>query len=288
MAEAPAPAVYFDTHAHLADPSFGGELDPLLDRAGEAGVDTVVAVGYDLFTSETSVALAGRPGIWAAVGIHPNSASEATSEALARIGALARDPKVVAVGETGLDYYRDRVAPETQRRVFEAHLLLADRVDKPVVVHDREAHGDVLRMLVEWAAGRRVRGKRSVPGVLHCFSGDIDLAEAAIAAGFLISFAGSLTYRSGSGLSEVASRVDLGSIVLETDCPYLTPERTLKPSPRRRDRNEPANVVITAERLAALRGLPVVEVARRTSANARRLFGLEASAVAGQPADRTS
>jgi len=282
MAEAAAPAVYFDTHAHLADPALSGEADALLRRARDAGVELVVAVGYDLPTSEASVELARRAGIWAAVGIHPNSASAADPAALARIGDLARDPRVVAVGETGLDYYRDRVSPTAQRRAFESHLAIADAVDKPVVVHDREAHEDVLRTLLAWALERSRRGKRSVPGVLHCFSGDLGMAEAAIEAGLLISFAGNLTYRSASKLADVARRVDLGAVVVETDCPYLAP------APRRGGRNEPCNVVLVAERLAELRGLPVIEVARQTTANALRLFGLETSMAVGQPADRAS
>jgi TatD DNase family protein len=282
MADAAAPAVYCDTHAHLADPALSGEADAAIQRALEAGVRRVVAVGYDLATSEASLALARRDGVWAAVGIHPNSASDADPASLARIGELARDPRVVAIGETGLDYYRDRVPPDVQRRAFEAHLAIADAVDKPVIVHDREAHGEVLRILLEWARARRLHGKRSVPGVLHCFSGDLGMAEAAIDAGFVISFAGNLTYRSAAGLAEVSRQVDLDAVVVETDCPYLAP------APRRGERNGPRNVALVAERLADLRGLPVVEVARRTTANALRLFGLDAPTHARPTADRTS
>ncbi len=281
MAGAPAPAVYFDTHAHLADPALLGDVDAALEHARDAGVGLVAAVGYDLATSEASLDLARREGVWAAVGIHPNSASRADDGALARIVELASDSRVVAIGETGLDYYRDRVPADAQRRAFEAHLALADAVDKPVIVHDREAHGDVLRMLQEWARARKLRGKRSVPGVLHCFSGDLAMAEQAIDSGLVISFAGNLTYRSAAGLAEVARRVDLDAVVIETDCPYLAP------TPRRGERNEPRNVALVAARLAELRGLPVVEVARRTTANALRLFGLDSPRPASLTSDRT-
>ena len=282
MAEALALASYFDTHAHLADPALVGEFDAVLSRAADAGVGMVVAVGYDLATSEASVALARREGVWAAVGIHPNSASEADDASMSRIGELARDSRVVAIGETGFDYYRDRAAPDVQRRLFAAHLDLADAVDKPVIVHDRDAHGDVLEMLLDWARERKRRGKRSAPGVLHCFSGDLAMAEAAIDAGLVISFAGNLTYKSATALAEVAGQVDLDSVVVETDCPYLAPV------PRRGERNEPRNVALVAARLAELRGLPVVEVARRTTANALRLLGLDAPTPIRQTADRTS
>lgn len=257
-----------DTHAHLVDAAFEVDRDAVLSRAMSSGVTLIVAVGVDLESSRRSVGLARQvAGVVASVGIHPHDALAVSADALAELRQLAAEPRVVAIGETGLDYYR-RLAPvDAQRRALEAHLGIADDLDKPVVIHDRDAHDDLLAILVPWARGRRAAGRRSHPGVLHCFSGDLAMAEKAVAAGFSIGFGGTLTYPRSDALAEVARRVDLDDIVLETDSPYLAP------SPLRGRRNEPANIVHVAKRLAKLRGLTLEIAANRTSANARRLFG---------------
>jgi TatD DNase family protein len=258
-----------DTHAHVADPAFDADRDEVLATAAARGVQLVVAVGADLDSSRESFDLARSvAGVLAVVGIHPHDAAQATPEALDQVRRWAADPQVVGLGETGLDYYRGRATRDAQLRALEAHLAIADEVDKPVVVHDRDAHADLLEILLPWAERRRQAGKRSAPAVLHCFSGDLAMAEQAIAAGLFVSFAGNVTFGNAGPLAEVARRLDLDWVVLETDCPYLSP------SPLRGRRNEPANVLVTAQWLADQRGLTLREIAERTTANARRLFGL--------------
>lgn len=258
----------FDTHAHLYDDQFEADLDEVIFRANDAGIRLIVAVGVDLESSRHSLRIAqANDGIYAAVGIHPNSADRATPEALAEIRTLASDPRVVGIGETGLDYYRERVEREVQRRVLDAHLALAAELDKPVIIHDRDAHDDIAAVALGW--GRRLGGSIERPvGVLHCFTGDLALAAEAISAGFLISFAGNVTYRRAESLAAVAAAVDLRAVVLETDCPWLAP------TPLRGRRNEPANLAATADRLASARGLTVAQIGQETTANARRLFRL--------------
>lgn len=258
-----------DTHAHLADSAFDSDRDAVLNRSAAQGVQLIVAVGTDLETSRRSLDLArGVAGVLATVGIHPHDASQATTQALDQLRHWAADPQVVAIGETGLDYYRMLSPRSAQLHAMEEHLAIADEVDKPVVIHDRDAHADLLAVLVPWAERRRRAGKRSVPGALHCFSGDLAMAGAAIAAGFLISLAGNVTFASAGSLVDVARQIDLDSVVLETDSPYLAP------SPLRGRRNEPANLPLVAQWLANLRGRRLPEIAAQTSANARRLFGL--------------
>ena len=253
-----------DTHAHLDDEAFAADRDEVLTRARAAGVDTIITVGADLASSRQAVALAERhPWIYAAVGVHPHDAVQADEAALAELARLAGHERVVAIGEIGLDFYRDLSPRPAQREALWAQLALARRLDLPVVVHDREAHAEVLAALRDWAHG--YDGAR---GVLHCFSGDEDMAREAIGLGFYISFAGPLTYAKASRLQRLAATLPLDRLLVETDCPYLTPE------PRRGRRNEPANVRLVAERMAALRGLPLAAVAQATTANAGRLFGL--------------
>jgi TatD DNase family protein len=250
-----------DTHAHLMDTAFANDLPAVLDRAAAAGVVAMVCVGYDEQSSVAAVTLAERyPQIVAAVGIHPNSSGAARPGAFERIEALARHPRVVGIGETGLDNYRKRTPTAVQRDWFERHLDLAARLDLPVVVHNREADAEVGSMLVAWS---RATGGR---GVLHCFSGDDAMLAAGLEAGFLISIAGPVTYKNAGGLPDRARRVPVDRLVVETDCPYLPPH------PHRGQRNEPAHVRLTATRLAELRGEPLDQIEQATTANARRLF----------------
>jgi len=250
-----------DTHAHLMDPAFADDLPAVLERAVAAGVAAMVCVGYDERSSVQAVALAERyPQIVAAVGIHPNSAGAAGPGAFAQIQRLARHPRVVGIGETGLDNYRKRTPPAMQREWFARHLDLAAELDLPVIVHNRDADAETGPILLEWA--RRTGGR----GVLHCFTGDDAMLEAGLEAGFTVSLAGPLTYKNARGLPERARRVPLDQLVVETDCPYLPPH------PHRGQRNEPAFVRLTATRLAELLDRPVDEIERVTTENARRLF----------------
>ncbi|MCL4532084.1 MAG: TatD family hydrolase [Chloroflexi bacterium] len=272
-----APPTLVDSHAHLEDPAFAGEDAVLVERALAAGVGQIVTVGTDLATSRRAVATAARhPAVFAAVGIHPHEAGQLDAGALDELRRLARQPKVVAIGEIGLDFYRDLSPRPVQRAAFAAQLALAGELDLPVVVHDREAHAEIVAALREFAAGHP--GAR---GVLHCFSGDEGMAREAIELGFYISFAGPLTYANAGRLQRLAAALPLERLLVETDCPYLTPvplrgKRNVPASAdwHWRGDNEPANAALVAEKLAHLRGLGLAEVAAATTANAARLFSL--------------
>lgn len=255
-----------DSHAHLTYPEYGDEgADALLDRAGEAGVDHVVCVAYDIPSNEAVVDLAARESrVSAVVGIHPHESDRWAAADLERVEALARRPEVVAVGETGLDFYRDWAEPENQRRLFREHLAMAGRVGKPVVVHDRDAHDEVAKTLAEHAG--------SYPGgVMHCFSGDVALMEAVLPLGFYVSIPGPITFpvKDGGKLADVVRNCPEDRLLVETDCPWLTP------APHRGKRNEPAHVRYVLERVARIRERSVEEMDRITAENTRRLFRLE-------------
>ena len=268
VSKAPAPGL-IDTHCHLADPVFARDCDAVIDRAAAACVVALVTVGYDLPTSRQSIDLARRhAGVHAAVGIHPNESRSYSAVADDELAALAAMPEAVAIGETGLDYYRDRADRPTQRRAFEAHLRLASALGKPVVIHDREAHADVLGVLVDWAADQRRIGRQGPLGVLHCFSGDSELAATVCELGFLVSFAGNVTFPAAGALRQCAAAVDLACLLVETDSPFLSPV------PHRGRRSEPGYVTEVARVVAAARGLSAGALAQITTANARRLFAL--------------
>jgi TatD DNase family protein len=250
----------FDTHCHLQDAAFDGDRDDTLARALEA-LEGIVVVGDDLETSRRAVDLT-RPRVYAAVGIHPYHADAVTPEALNRLRALAANPAVVAIGEAGMDYSRYSSVPgDVQERAFRAQLELAGECGLPVVVHNRDAHDDVSRVLDEM---------HGVPrgGIMHCFAGGAAFAERCVGWGFHVSFAGNVTYPKAHDLREAARAVPADRLLVETDAPYLAPQ------PRRGKRNEPAHVRFTAECIAGERGLPLDDLAAQTTRNARRLFGL--------------
>lgn len=250
-----------DTHAHLMDTAFTDDLPAVLDRAAAAGVVAMVCVGYDEESSVAAVALAEQyPQLVAAVGIHPNASGSAGAGAFRTIERLAQHPRVVGIGETGLDTFRKRTPPEVQRDWFRRHLDLAAARNLPVIVHNRDADAEVGPMLVAWA--RETGGS----GLLHCFSGDDAMLDAGLEAGFTVSFAGPVTYKNAGGLPARAQRVPLDRIVVETDCPYLPPH------PHRGRRNEPAYVRLTAARIAELHGLPIERIEQATTENAQRVF----------------
>lgn len=252
----------FDTHAHLHFPEFAGDLDAVLARARAAGVRRMVTIGTDVATSRAAAALAARePDVWAAVGIHPHEAADADEAALTEIERLASAPRVVAIGETGLDFLRDRSPREAQTRAFTAQVAMARRLGKPVLVHCRDAHAETLALLA--ADGPLERG-----GIMHCFSGDVALARRCIELGLLVSLAGPVTYPKPGALPDVARAIPADRLVVETDCPFLPPQ------PYRGKRNEPAYLAITAARVAELRGEPLADLAGRMSENARALFRL--------------
>lgn len=254
-----------DTHAHVMDPRFTGDLSDVLQRAEHAGVTRIVCVGYDLRTSRAAVQMARRhETLVATVGIHPNDAGATGADAYAEIASLARSPRVVAVGETGLDYYRDRTAPARQQESLEWHLSLAEELHLPLVVHTRQADRDMAGFL-ERSAARRASGE--IPGLLHCFSSeDAGFLERMVEAGYYISFAGPLTFRGGDGLRALAQLVPMDRLLVETDCPYMAPE------PVRGRRNEPAFVRHTAARLAEIRSLPYPAMVEHLWHNSVRIF----------------
>jgi len=254
--------VIVDTHAHLDSSQFHDEVEVVISRAAAAGVTTILTVGCDLPSSRTSIALAKRfADVWASVGIHPHDAVTVDDAALTELRQLASHPKVVAIGEVGLDFYRDRAPRDVQRAAFRAQIRLARELAKPLIVHDRDAHTEVLAIL-------REEGAAEIGGVMHCFSGDLELARACVALGFFISFAGPLTYPANGALRAVAEALPVDVMLVETDCPYLSPQ------PWRGKRCEPAYTKATAEELARIKGLSLDDVARVTSLNAFRLFGI--------------
>ncbi|MDW7709095.1 MAG: YchF/TatD family DNA exonuclease [Deferrisomatales bacterium] len=251
-----------DTHAHLTLKGLREDLEGVLGRARKAGVGAVITVGIDPEDSRAAVRLAeSTAGVWATVGVHPHDAAGLTAAALDDLAALARSPAVVAWGETGLDFYRDRSPRADQERWFREQVVRARELELPLVVHDREAHAETLAVLREEGRGR-------LRGVFHCFSGDEAFARAVLALGFHLSFPGTVTYPRNEALRQAAASVPLERVLLETDCPFLAPQ------PVRGRRNEPAYLVHTAREVARLRGLELEDVARITTRASRELFGV--------------
>ena len=276
-----------DSHAHLNFPQFDADRDAVIERAREAGLVAILNIGTDLASSRAAVALAEQYDfIYAAVGVHPHDARTVTPDVLAELRTLARHPKVVAVGEIGLDYYRDLSPRPVQRRAFADQLGLAAELALPVVIHSREAHDDVLAALREWGAlppgggteggaTTRVRpylspggGIEGGIGVLHSYSAGPERLEEVLGLGFSIGISGPVTFPKANRLRAVAAAVPLERLLVETDCPYLTPK------PYRGRRNEPAYVRYVVEAVARARGMPAEAVAQATADNTRHLFGI--------------
>ena len=255
-----------DTHCRLDYAPMGDDLAGTLQRAADAGVVQLIHIGCSRVSAPQAVALAARyPHVFAAVGIHPHEADGADAAALAEIAALARDAKVVAVGETGLDYFYKNSAPAAQQQAMAAHLEIARAVDKPIVLHIRDAHPDALAV-VDAAAPLPRRG------VVHCFTGTADEAAAWLARGYYLSFSGIATFPQAEALRAAVRACPPDRLLLETDAPYLAPV------PVRGRKNEPANVAFTCAHLAGVRGDDPAELAVRAGANARAVFGLPAPA----------
>jgi len=256
---------YFDTHAHLDDDRFAGDLAATLDRAAAAGVERILCIGIDRATSEAAVRLAEEhPQILrAVVGIQPNHVAEAPPGDFEAIERLADRPCVVGIGESGLDRYWDRAPFEMQRVYFRDHLELARLLKLPIVIHCRDADEDCLRMLRE-----EFDAHGPVNGIMHSFAGSTETAAECVRLGLHISFSGMITYKNAQNLRDTAPTIPRERLLVETDCPYLAP------APHRGKRNEPAFVIHTSAMLASAIGIPAEELAAITTANARRLFRL--------------
>lgn len=253
-----------DTHAHLQMNKYDNDRDEVIARAAEAGVDYIINASFDLAASQQAVKLAEEyENLYAAVGVHPHDAKLLDGRTLDALRGLAGHPKVVAIGETGLDYYRDLSPRQVQKSAFEKQLRLAEEVGLPVIIHNRDAHEDTLEIL------RRHSGQ--IRGVMHCFSGDVDFADDCIQMGLYVSFTGQVTYPEFQQLREIVAYVPQDRFFVETDCPYLTPQF------KRRKRNEPSYVKVVAKKIAEIRRTTYPEIARMTTANARTLFGMEDS-----------
>jgi len=250
-----------DSHAHLDSGQYNSDREATIARAHANGISHILTIGCDLQSSAASVAIAAaHENIYAAVGVHPHDATEIDEQSLPQLEQLLRQPKVVALGEIGLDFFRDRSPRDSQRNAFRKQIQLARKVGKPIVVHDRDAHDEVLQILEEERAAE-------VGGVLHCFSGDVAMAKQCLEMGFYLSFPGTITYPKNDMAREVVRAVPIDKMLVETDCPYLSPQQF------RGKRNEPAYVRNTAEKVAEIKGLTIEDVARVTSRNCFDLFG---------------
>ena len=248
----------FDTHAHLNDEAFDKDREELIEGLAEKGVGFVMNAGCSLASSRECIALAEKyPFLYASVGSHPDSADEVCDQVLEQYLEMSRHPKVKAIGEIGLDYYYENFDREVQLRAFQMQMELAWLADLPVIVHERDAHGDGMDM---------VRKFPEIGGVFHCYSGSPEMAKQLVEQGWYIGFTGVLTFKNARKAVETAASIPLERIVLETDCPYMSPE------PFRGRRNDPGRLIHMAEKLAEIRNLPVEEIIRITTENAKRLY----------------
>jgi TatD DNase family protein len=252
----------FDTHAHLNADQYKEDLNEVMERAKEAGVSNIVVVGFDTLTIKRAMELAeAHDYIYACVGWHPVDAIDMTDDDLKWIEELASHPKVVAIGEMGLDYHWDKSPHDIQKEVFRKQIRLAKKVKLPIVIHNRDATADIVEILREEEAAE-------VGGIMHCFSGSVEIAKECLDMNFYISLGGPVTFKNAKKPKEVALEIPLDKLLIETDCPYLTPH------PYRGQRNEPSYVKLVAEQIAEIKGVTFEEIARATSDNAKKLFGI--------------
>lgn len=249
----------FDSHAHYDDPAFDPDREDVLSSLAGAGVVGAVTIGADIPTSRAAVKLAEEnPFLWAAVGVHPHGAKDVPSDWLEQLETLAAHPKVRAIGEIGYDYHYDMDWKEAQRQVFEEQIKLAMRLSLPVVIHDREAHGDTMELL----------RKHRPSGVVHCYSGSAEMAKEIIALGMYIGFTGVVTFKNARRALEAAAVVPMDRLLVETDCPYMAPE------PYRGRRCDSRLLPYTVAKLAEVKGISPQELATVTAKNAKRLFDI--------------
>lgn len=252
-----------DSHAHLDDKRFDGDRHVLIKSLESNGIELVVNIGADLETSLNSVNLANKyDNIYAAIGVHPHSASEMTPDSLEKLRELSSNQKVVAIGEIGLDFYYDNSPRDIQRKWFKEQLKLAKELNLPVVIHSRDATQETFDMIKDAQDGR-------LKGVMHCYSGSLEMAREYIKLGFFISLAGPVTFKNARVVREVASHLPLDKLMIETDCPYLTPE------PYRGKRNEPMFVKYVAEKIAQIKNITIEELAEHTNRNTKDLFRID-------------
>jgi len=252
--------IWTDTHCHLNHPDFASDAGLVWSRAKDAGVHAAVVVGYDLASSESALQVAERlDGCWASVGIHPHDAVQCDENALLQLHRLASHPRVTAIGEIGLDYYRNLSPKDAQQQALEQQINLALQLRLPAIIHCRDAYDDLLPILARYP----------LRGVLHCFSGELHHAQRAVEMGWYLGIGGVVTFKNAHTLREVVQRVPLENLLLETDAPYLAP------MPHRGKRNEPAYIPLIARMVASLKNVPLEELATVTTQNARCLFSLE-------------
>lgn len=250
-----------DSHAHLQWKSFEKDREAVVRRALGVGVEKIITIGSSLKESRIGVQLARKyPNVYATVGIHPHNAKSFDRNIINELKRMADDPKVVAIGEIGLDYYRYLSPKQAQEEAFKAQLLLAEELQLPVVIHDREAHDEILKTLSEF--------ENRLKGVMHCFSGSKKMATQCIAYGFYISLAGTVTFPNAARLQQIAVWLELDKMLVETDCPWLAPQMI------RGKRNEPAFLTYTAEKIASLKNISLEKVAEATTKNAHGIFTL--------------
>lgn len=258
-----------DTHCHLNFTTFDEDRAAVLERARQAGLRKILNPGIDLTTSQAVVELAeAHAEVYAAVGVHPNEGANWDNATLSSVRSLATSQKVVAIGEIGLDYYRDRVSPQVQKRIFQMQLELAGELELPVVIHNRQAGKDVMNLLENWCLqlAHNSPGLAARPGVLHSFSEDFSLAQRAAELNFFIGITGPVTFKNAPVLEKVVAEMPPSVLLIETDAPFLTPH------PHRGQRNEPAYVRFIAEKIAAIKSMTPDTIAAKTSENADRLF----------------
>ncbi len=250
-----------DTHAHLQWASFDKDRETVICRARKVDVKRMVNIGFDLDGSREAIEIAEKhEGLYATVGIHPHNASRMNENILNKLRVLSKNPKVVAVGEIGLDYYRNLSPRAVQKKAFEDQLILAEDLGLPVIIHDREAHAGTLEMISKF--------KGRITGIMHCFSGSREMAEQCMKSDFYLSFAGPVTFPNSHKLQEIAKDIALDKILLETDSPWLAPQEM------RGRRNEPAFLLFIAKKMAELKGISVGELAEATTENAKEIFRL--------------
>lgn len=256
--------MFFDSHAHLEDDRFKEDLDQVIQDLKDSDTSLVMNIGYNKEHIKRSLDLSDKYDfIYSAVGLHPSDSLHAqTDEYWDDFYDYAKNPKVRALGEMGLDYYWDRAPREQQQKVFRSQISLAKELNLPIIIHDREAHGDILDIVKNEKAG--ING-----GIFHAYSGSLPMARDVIREGFYISISGVITYKNAKKLVEVVKEVPLKYLLIETDSPYLTPE------PFRGKRNDPVKVRYVAEKIAQIKNIPLEEVARVTMANAKELFRIE-------------
>ena len=248
----------FETHAHLNDPAFDEDRNFLITNLPQKGIEAVMNVGCCLESSQDCIALAEKyPFVYASVGSHPDSADEVNEEVIEKYRVMAGHPKVKAIGEIGLDYYYETIPREVQQKAFRMQMELAKELNMPVIIHERNAHDDGMRIVKEFPG---------VTGVFHCYSGSAEMARQLVNMGWYIGFTGVLTFKNARKAVETAESIPLERIVLETDCPFMAPE------PFRGKRNDPGYLYRMAERLAEIRGISVEEVHNLTTDNAKKLY----------------